>query len=319
MSSIFDNIANSRSANESVFGKLKSTILANRFAYIFLLPFLAYLVFLIWFPFLRGVWMSFHEWSILGSPKWVGLQNYSYLLSWDPFVTSLIATLWYLTTTIFQLGLALLASLALANVNLRGKLESVVNGIFLIPYTMPPVVTGVVWLLLLDPLYGPVFQPLVDIGVLSEPLFWSSKGQSAMAGIIAVGSWTFWPFMFIIIYASREAVPDSYYESAKIYGASKFNLFRHVTLPQIKSAILVAVSIRIIWNLAKISQPYAMTKGGPVYETSMLAVLLYEFAWRKNQLGMAYTIGIVLFVISLSAVFIFLRESGEKGDTNNVD
>ena len=283
----------------------------NWFPYLFLLPLLSYLAFLLWIPFLQGVWMSFHNWPFFGEPTWIGLDNYEYVFTWDPFYTSLKATFSYLLVTAIQLGLALTASLSLANLDFSGITDSIANGILLIPYTMPPVVTGTLWILLLDPLYGPIFQPLVENGILNETIFWANDPTTAMAGIIIAGGWTFWPFMFLIIHASRESIPDIYYESAQMYGASKVQAFTQVTYPQIKSAIFVALAIRIVWNLAKVSQPLQMTQGAPGYSTSMLAVLLYRFAFERGQLGLAYIAGIVLFLISLSAVLLFLRGNEE--------
>ena len=292
-------------------GRIKSTIQEHWFAYLFLAPLLTYLIALLWVPFFQGIWMSFHNWPFFGPKTWVGFKNYNYIFSWAPFYASLKATFAYLSITVIQLALALIASLSLANLKLSSKLDSIVNGIFLIPYTMPPVVTGALWLFLLNPLYGPIFKPLLNLGILNEPFFWANNGTTAMAGIVAVGGWTFWPFMFLVIHAARESIPAEYYESAEMYGANKLQTFRHITFPQIKSAILVAVSIRVVWNLAKVSQPLQMTEGGPGYSTSMLAVLLYRFAFDRGQLGLAYIVGIVLFLISLLAVLIFLRANEE--------
>jgi len=308
-------MATERSGTGSaVSGRIKrvgATMRENWFPYLFLLPLLSYLAFLLWIPFLQGVWMSFHNWPFFGEPTWIGLDNYEYVFTWDPFYTSLKATFSYLLVTAIQLGLALTASLSLANLDFSGITDSIANGILLIPYTMPPVVTGTLWILLLDPLYGPIFQPLVENGILNETIFWANNPTTAMAGIIIAGGWTFWPFMFLIIHASRESIPDIYYESAQMYGASKVQAFTQVTYPQIKSAIFVALAIRIVWNLAKVSQPLQMTQGAPGYSTSMLAVLLYRFAFERGQLGLAYIAGIVLFLISLSAVLLFLRGNEE--------
>lgn len=287
--------------------RFKQIVVESWFPYLLLTPLLAYLLFLLWVPFFRGVWMSLHNWPFFGQKEWVGLENYRYILSWEPFYTSFKATFMYLSITVMQVALALIASLSLANLNLSSRLDTVVNGIYLIPYTMPPVVTGALWILILDPLYGPLFKPLLNQGLIGEPIYWANNSLTAMGGIVIAGGWTFWPFMFLVIHASRESIPAEYYESAQMYGASKIQALRHITLPQIKSAILVAVAIRMVWNLAKVSQPLQMTQGGPGYSTSMLAVLLYRFAFIRGQLGLAYIVGIILFLISLTAVLIFIR------------
>jgi len=114
--------------------------------------------------------------------------------------------------------------------------------------------------------------------------------------------------MFLIILASRQSIPDEYYESAKVYGAIRFQMFRRITLPQLKSAILVALSPRLVWNLAKVSQPLQLTGGGPGFETSVLAILLYRFAFDNAAMGLSYAIGIILLLITMVFVALFIRE-----------
>lgn len=283
-----------------------STLQKNWFSYALFIPTLVFLLFVLWIPFLRGIVMTFFNWPLgPGNPSFVGLENYLYLLNWEPFWTSVKATIFYASVTFFQLAVALTAALAIVRVK---RFQSIINGVFLLPYTMPPVVIGTIWLFLLDPSIGPVFPFLTDLGILQQPIYWSTYGDTALAVIVAVGTWTFWPFMFLIILATLESIPEEYYESAQMYGANRFQQFRYITLPQIKSAILVAVSIRMVWNLAKISQIYQLTQGGPGYKTSVLAVLLYRFGYEEGQLGLGFTVGIVLFVITMVFVALFIRE-----------
>jgi len=287
----------------STFSDVRTAVRENLFAYWLVLPTLLFLVLLLWVPFLRGVWISFHEWPFLEEPQWVGLDNYRFLFTWDLFYTSLRATAVYTFATVIQLGLALVIALLVANLN---RFKNVTSAIYLIPYTLPPVVSGTVWLYLLNPSVGPFFQYLTERGVLSEAIYWTVNGDQALAVITLVASWTFWPFMFLFILASREGIPQEHYEAAEVYGANRWEMFRFVTYPQIKSAIIVAVIIRFVWNLSKISQPLQMTGGGPGYDTSVLAIFLYRFAWQDTSFGMAYAIGVVLVLISMVVILPFI-------------
>jgi len=270
-----------------------------------MVPTLLFFIFLMWIPFLRGVWMSFHQWPLVGSPEWVGLRNYVELFQSEVFYTSLRATAIFLTTTILQLALALGAALVVANID---YFRDVISGIFLLPYTMPPVVTGTIWLYLADPRLGPIFKLLVNIGILDEAIFWGSNGNMSLAVVTLVAAWTFWPFMFLVILASLESIPDEMYEAARVYGASKVQMFHRITLPQLKSAILVAVSIRVVWNLSKISQTIQMTQGGPGNATKLLAIYLYQLAVNSRELGKAFSVGIILLLITLSVIWIFIKQ-----------
>lgn len=289
----------------SRYGSIREVLEEHWFSYLLFVPTLLFLVFVLWIPFFQGVYMSFFEWPFVGEKQFVGLGNYRYLVTWEQFGTVLWATVVFATSTVLQLIVAIVATQAVFH---QRRLRNLISGSMLIPYTMPPVVIGTIWLYFLDPDYGPFFKLLTNVGVLQSPVYWSTQGGTALAVITFVTAWTFWPFMFLIILASRQGIPESHYDCAKVYGANKLQAFRRVTLPQLKSAILVAVSIRIVWNLAKVSQPYQMTKGGPGYETSVLAVLLYKFANETGQMGLAFATGMILLLLTVAFVFVFIRE-----------
>ncbi|WP_276275605.1 carbohydrate ABC transporter permease [Haloarcula regularis] len=201
--------------------------------------------------------------------------------------------------------MAVAAACLVANLD---KFKAAISTGLIIPYTMPPVVTGTVWLYLLDPNYGPIFSYLMEWGIIQEAVYWSSEGLPALTVVSGVLMWTFWPFMFLIILASRESIPDEYYETAQVYGSNRVQTFLRITLPQLKSAILVALSIRLVWNLAKVSQAFQLTQGGPGYETSVLGVLLYRFAYSDGQFGMGFAVGMFLLAVTIGFVALFIRE-----------
>ena len=140
----------------------------------------------------------------------------------------------------------------------------------------------------------------------TEPVAWASDPFGANCIIILVSSWTFWPFMFVIILASLQSIPPSYYELAEVYGANLWQRFRVVTLPHIRSAMLAAVIIRIVWNLTKIEQPRQLTAGGPANWTNLLSILTYDRA-SAGDFGKAFAVGIVLLVVMLVLLAPFLR------------
>lgn len=275
------------------------------FSYLLILPVLLFLVVLMWMPFMQGIYMSFNNWPFGGEPTWTGIENYTFLFGWNPFYTSLKVTLMFTLTTVLQLVVAVMAALAVRELR-RGK--GFVTGTFLISYTVPPLITGTIWAYMLEPDLGPVFGFLTKWHVLDKTVYWGSHGDMALGVVMFVTTWTFWPFMFLIISANLESIPEEMYETAQMYGANRYQTFLRVTLPQLKSAILVAVSIRLIWNMTKISQVLQLTNGGPGYDTSILAVLLYRFAYGQGQMGVAYAVGIVLLLLTIGFVFVFIRE-----------
>ena len=270
---------------------------------VFLAPTTAFMVLLLWYPFLQGVWMSLFRWPFLGTPEWRGVQNYVDFMAADYFWVALKSTFIYSLSTLFQLGLALTAALVLNQPFIR--LQNLWRGVMLIAYAMPPVVVGAIWLFLLDPGLGMVTHYLLAWGILAEPIYWFSDGEWARWVITLVATWTFWPFMFLILLSALQGIPGSLYELGEIYGANLWQRFIHITLPHIKGAILVVVILRLAFNLAKIEQPFQLTGGGPGYETSILSVLVYRFAFMSGDFGMAFTVGIFLVVFTSVLIFPF--------------
>jgi len=280
----------------------------SRLAYLFLAPLVLFLVLIVWVPFVQGIWMSLHNWPLgFTEPDFVGLDNYVYLFTWEEFYTSLKATVIYGFATVIQLVVALVAALVVDKV----RFKSLLSGMYLLPYTMPPVATGTLWVFLLNPELGPVFTYLTESGILPETIYWSNGGDSALAAVTLVNAWTFWPFMFLILYASLVGIPDEYYENARVYGANRLQTFRHVTLPQLKTSIFVVVTLRLVWNLTKVSQPLQMTGGGPGFRTSPLSLLLYRFAFSRGNLGLAFAVGIIFLLLVVAFIVLFIRSFRE--------
>jgi len=130
-------------------------------------------------------------------------------LTSERFYVSLKATVIYGFATVIQLGLALTAALIVNKI----KFKSLFSGMYLLPYTMPPVATGTLWVFLLKPNLGPIFTLLTDWGSCRTPSTGARRGHGTVA-VTLVNAWTFWPFMFLILFATLVSIPDEYYESA---------------------------------------------------------------------------------------------------------
>ena len=286
----------------------------RRLILVFLLPTSLFMVLLLWVPFLQGVWMSFHAWPFMGEPRWLGLGNYAYFITADYFWDAVLATLIYSLSTLFQLVLALAAALVLHQPFVPFK--ALWRGVMIVSYAMPPVVVGAIWLFLLDPGLGMITHYLVALGIIDGPIYWFSDGAWARWIITLVATWTFWPFMFLIILSSLQSIPPYYYELAEVYGANALQRFWVVTLPRIKGAILVVIILRLAFNLAKIEQPFTLTGGGPGYDTSVLSILMYRFAFMSGDFGMAFTVGIFLVAFTglLLLPFAWLYQSHLRRD-----
>jgi ABC-type sugar transport system permease subunit len=295
-------------------GHVRQVLRRDWLTYSMLLPVLLIMGTLVWGSLLDGIWMSFHEFNFLGQRQWVGGDNYRYVLGWDTFWTSVRATVIFGLVTFSQLAIALVAAVAVKHARFRDYFSA----LFVIPYTIPGLVSGTLWVYILHPDLGPILPLLVDIGLLDQTIYWGTQGDSAMAVIMFAATWAYWPLVFIILTASLDGIPEEQYETARVYGASKVQAFFHITLPQLKGAILVAVSLRTIYNLTKVSQPLQITGGGPGFDTSVLGILVYRFTEGSQRFGLAMTVGVILVLLTMLFVVPYIRSFERNSDTGGM-
>jgi len=282
--------------------RLRSTrvgraFLKHKLAYLFVSAPVLMLVLAMWLPFVRGIYISFFQWPIVGENTWIGLDWYTYyLFEWEPFWTTVKVTVFQTLMVFPQVALALAVTLALYH---TARFQNLLNSVFLLPYVIPPVASGTLLWFFLDPDIGPMWAFLQETGIVTSPVFWKTTGDSALMVILGATIWTFWPWVLLILMSSRAAIDDGYYEAGKMYGASRFQMFRHITLPQLKGALLVVISLRTIYNLVNTAQIWQMTRGGPGYDTTPLGLLVFRSAFEEGAMGRAFAAGMFLLIIGL--------------------
>jgi len=247
-----------------------------------------------------------------GVSRW-SAGNFARLLADRFFLSALGHTLVFSAgalTIEFLLGLALAV---LLNQQMRGR------GFFraglLVPMMLPTVVVGVVWRLMLNPNFGAINGNLKGAGVDTSGLTWTSSPGLAMLSIIAVDVWQWTPFMFLILLAGLQAIPQEPYEAALIDGSSGWQTFRHVTLPLLKPAILVALLLRTMDLLRVFDQVFILTEGGPGFATETISLYIYRTAFRFSDFGYAAAMSFVLLIITnvISGFYIRVLQAREQG------
>jgi multiple sugar transport system permease protein len=191
---------------------------------------------------------------------------------------------------------------------MRGR--SVFRSLLLVPMMLPAVVVGVVWRLMLNSNFGALNGTLKGIGVNTDALTWTGSPKLAMASVIVADVWQWTPFMFLILLAGLQAIPQEPYEAALIDGASGWQTFRHVTLPLLKPAILIALLLRTMDLLRVFDQIFILTEGGPGFATETVSLYIYRTAFRFSNFGYAAAMSFVLLMITnvISVGYIrFLR------------
>lgn len=259
---------------------------------------------IIFLPALYVVWLSLNRSTFGLEPQFVGLANYVRVLS-DPYFwkallnTAIIVLVVVHVELLLGLGVALLFASGL-------PAKPLMLAIVLAPYAVSEPGAVVMWRFLFDPSIGLATQMLAAMGL--PPLEWSIFPSHGMAMVMMLSIWLNLPFTFIILYAARLSIPGELYEAASIDGASPWARFRRVTLPLLMPAMLIAMLFRYIFAFRLFSEVWLMTGGGPARQTEVVAVYMYNEAFRYNQFGTASATGWLLVIASLAMAVIYLRQ-----------
>ncbi len=258
------------------------------------------------FPIGRLVWLSFHTLRLsepwAGQP-FVGLLNYRDLWLdprfWDSLANTLLITLITVPGALLAgLGLALLA-------NLPHRRRWPTRLALLLPWALPLVFSGLIFAWFFDSSYGLVNDLLARLGL--EGPIWLSGPWTATAAICLAIVWKTSSFCALILLAGLQTIPDSLYEAARIDGASRWQRFRHVTLPLLKASIVVALIFRTVTALQTFDIPYAMTRGGPGSTTETLAMYIHTTTLDFLDFGYGSALAVAMFAISMLTTAWYLR------------
>jgi len=282
---------------------MRRSVSDRSLACLLLAPTIAVLFALTIYPLIYSIKISLQS----ESGNWT-LQNFTRLISDHFFLSALAHTVVYAAIALtfeflIGLGLALLLS-----AQMRGR--SVFRSLLLVPMMLPAVVVGVVWRLILNSNFGALNGTIKGIGINTDALTWTGSPKLAMASVIVADVWQWTPFMFLILLAGLQAIPQEPYEAALIDGASGWQTFRHVTLPLLKPAILIALLLRTMDLLRVFDQIFILTEGGPGFATETVSLYIYRTAFRFSNFGYAAAMSFVLLLITnvISVGYIrFLR------------
>jgi len=287
-------------------GSLKAQ--EQRLAYLFLALPLAVVCLVIIFPTLWNVLLSFHKVGLrqlrtfsFFDPNFT-LYSYQKVFSDPDFSRALVATLLYSIggtgmTLLLGLGAALLLAPAF-----RGR--GLLRGTYLLPYIAPIVAVTFTWRLLLDP-RGPIMTALVNAGWLEQPLFVLGQRPWAMLTIIVFEGWRYFPLAFLFILARLQAIPDDLYEAAEVDGATPFQKFFYITLPQLKLVLATLGFLRFMWTFNKFDDVYLLTSGAA--GTKVLPVLVVDYLIGEFDIGAGAAAAMMLFGCLAILLFFYFR------------
>ncbi len=284
------------------------------FAALLLLPAVAILALVIFYPLVQALLLSLKEATLLSATEapFTGLDNFEQLLGDEVFWTAVKNT-FVLTTTSIAGSLVLGMSLALV-LNEEIPFRNFFRGIALIPWVVPGVVVALLTLYMFNSQVGVIDYVLVQLGVTEGFVDWFGSTKNALWAIILANIWNQSPFYMLMTLAGLQTVPEDEYDAAKVDGANVLQRFRYVTVPNIRGVLAIVIALQVSWNVNNFDLIWATTEGGPVNATTTLTVHVYRTAFKSLDLGYAAAIGVVMLVALLlfSVFYIRVMEGSEE-------
>jgi len=281
-------------------------------ATVFLIPSLVGFAVFFLYPAFNALLISFHEWNLLRDPKFVGLENFQDLVDDRRFWRSLRVTgqyvLWNIPLqTVLALGVAVLLD------RTSNWITSAVRGLMVLPWLLPPVVVGLLWLWMLDPLLGIVNVLLGAIGIDRQP-FLGSPDQ-VIPTIAGINIWQYTGYTAILFFAGLKTIPRELYHAAAIDGATIWQQFWRITLPLLRPVTIFVLVTSIIGSF-QVFDTVAITTGigpgggGPAGASSVILYYIYDKIFNRGfDMGLASAASVALFLILVVVTAIQLRFS----------
>lgn len=242
----------------------------------------------------------------LANLRFVGLDNYTALLQRPLFWQALWNTVIFVV-----IGVPLSIGASLGTALLLHSKVARFQGFFRTALFAPVVTTlvavAVVWRYLFHTRYGLINHALAQVGI--TPIDWLGDPQWAMPAIVLLSVWKNFGYNMVILLAGLQAIPEDLYEAARLDGAKRWALFRHITLPGLAPLLLVVGILTMAGHFQLFAEPYVMTQGGPAQRTVTVLYLMYEEGFKWWSLGSASAVAFVLFVIMFAITMLQLWAS----------
>ncbi|MGI8855082.1 MAG: carbohydrate ABC transporter permease [Thermomicrobiales bacterium] len=270
--------------------------------YIMVAPAIILLIVLVAYPFCLALWLSLTNKTVGNDGTYVGLHNFRNQLDSQIFKMAFRNTIWYtfLTTVIkFVLGFALAL---LLNQEFRGR--KFFRAAILMPWIVPSVLSTMAWLWLFDSNLSSLNWLFKNLHLIHKNLPFLTDPKWAMGSIVTVNVWRGTPFLAITILAGLQTIPRDLYEAASIDGASQLVKFARITVPLVMPVVTIVLIVSIIGTFSDIQIVYALTGGGPINATQVLATLSYSSGLKSGLLGQGAAISLYMFPVMLMMVVL---------------
>lgn len=284
-----------------------------------LTPAIGLLTVFLTYPLGLGVWLAFTDTTIGQRGVFIGLENFQYLLK-DP--------LWWNAVfySIFYTGIATIGKFALGFwlallLNNHFPLKSLLRAIVLLPWIVPTVLSALAFWWIFDSQFSIISWSLKHLGLIDYNINFLGDTTWARICVIFANIWRGVPFVAITLLAGLQTVSPSLYEAATLDGATRWQMFRHITYPLLTPIIAVVMTFSVLFTFTDFQLIWAMTRGGPVNATHLMATLSYQRAIIAGQLGEGAAISSAMIPFLLAAIMVswfgLQRRKWQQGENND--
>jgi len=267
--------------------------------YYFVLPAFLFLLTVVVYPIIIAFLKSFQY-----KNQW-GLDNYIKLFNSPDVNNSWRVTIIFIaSSTLLQFILGFGVALLL---NRKIRYLAFHRSLVFIPWIISIAISGTLWRWLLNIRYGAINDILLKVGIINKAIPWLEFKTPALVSVIIANVWTGFPFVMLILLAGLKSISQEQYEAAKIDGASSFQVFRYIMIPNLRSIMNIAVVLILIRNFRSFGLINVMTEGGPGGATKLISIFIYRVLIRSYDLGYASANGIVLMLVLSIFIIIYLK------------
>lgn len=281
----------------------------NRLAYMYIAPAILVMAFVVLYPFIYNVVISFSNMSLSHFRDWKlkGLLNYIAVVQGKDFWYFFFKTiLWTVSNLVFHVGIGVFLALVLSK-NLRGK--SIYRTLLILPWAVPQYITALTWRGMFNSEYGAVNLILQQF--LGVQIPWLSTEWGAFTACLITNIWLGFPFMMIIALGGLQSIPNELYEAADIDGASAWRKFRNITVPLLKPVMVPAITLGVIWTFNNFNVVWLVSNGGePSDKTHILVSWVYKAAFTYFRMGYAAAFSMIIFGFLFIFSWRFIKSTG---------
>jgi multiple sugar transport system permease protein len=272
----------------------------NALGFAFMLPAAVLLLLFLTYPLGLGAWLGFTDAKVGRPGHWVGFENYEFLWGDSVMRLAVFNTLFYtFVASVLKFGLGLWLALLL-NRNLAFK--SFFRAVILLPYIVPTALSAIAFWWIYDAQFSVISWVLVKLGFIDRYIDFLGEPWNARFSTIAANVWRGVPFVAITLLAGLQTISPSYYEASAIDGATRWQQFRHVTLPLLSPIIAVVMTFSVLFTFTDFQLIYVLTRGGPLNATHLMATLSFQRAIPGGALGEGAAISIAMVPFLLGAI-----------------